>query len=261
MTIRAVIAEDEPISRGRLRQLVHNIPEFEVVGECRNGRETIDAVLLQKPDLLFLDVQMPDIDGFGVLRALESGPIPTVIFTTAFDKYAVSAFEHHALDYLLKPFDEERFQKAIIRARSHILRGKAEAAGQIHSFLEDPEVSRRAKQLIIKSGGRLLFLRMDDIDWIESAANYVRIHAGSHTYPFRTAINKLEDRLDKERFVRIHRSILINPDRIEELEPCGNSEFLVKLSTGKVLPMSRGYRKSFERFLKEKGDIRNLTGS
>src|ERR1700730_6532432 len=126
MTIRAVIAEDELISREHLRQLVSGSPDFEIVGECRNGRETIDTVLVKKPDLLFLDVQMPDIDGFGVLQALKSGPIPSVIFTTAFAKYAVNAFEHHALDYLLKPFDQERFEKAITRARLHCHHRKEE---------------------------------------------------------------------------------------------------------------------------------------
>ena len=252
MNIRAIIAEDEPLARNKLVTLLTEESDVQVVATCANANQTVEAVLAHRPDLLFLDVEMPGGTGFSVLEALEPDRRPAVIFTTAFDHYAVRAFEAYALDYLLKPFDQERLQKAVTRARLQLQRGDGrERVGQM---LKDPRVSHTSKdRLIIKSGGRVLFLNVGEIDWIEASANYVKIHTGKDNHLFRETMYGMERRLDPQRFARIHRSIIANLVKIKELRTCNSGEFIVTMHDGKELPGSRNYRSAILPFLKKTG--------
>ncbi len=244
MKIRALIVDDEPLARARLRALLADEPDVEVVGECGDGLEAVAAVQDLTPDLLFLDVQMPTLDGFGVLEALEAGPMPAIIFVTAYDRYALRAFEVHALDYLLKPFDRDRFHKALERARAALDRpGKAEADQRLLGLLQDQKKAPRPlERLLIKTAGRVFFLRTEEIDWIEAAGNYVRLHVGAEAHLLRETMNGLEARLEPARFLRIHRSTIVNVDRIQELQAWFHGDYLVILRGGTQLTLSRGYR-------------------
>jgi two-component system LytT family response regulator len=251
MPIRAVIADDEPLARERIRSLLADHSEVEVAAETRDGRETILAVQKHKPDLLFLDVEMPEIDGFGVLRAFAPSELPVVIFTTAYDHYAVQAFDSYALDYLLKPFDKDRFARAVDRARQQIEKAQSgDFARRLMNLLKDVKAGpRRTDRLVIKSGGRVIFLKAEEIDWIEAAANYVRLHVGKESHLLRETMNNLETQLDPDKFMRIHRSIIVNIDKIRELQPCNNGEYVVILQDGKELSLGRSYRDRLEQFL------------
>jgi two-component system, LytTR family, response regulator len=239
--IRAMIAEDEPIARERMRRLLSQENGVEVIGECRDGEEAVTLVRQLKPDLLFLDVEMPGMDGFGVLKALGTDAHPVVIFTTAYNQYAVKAFDIHAVDYLLKPFDQMRFRRAVERARAQMANGKSEFAPR-REPLHAGEGTTAVDRLVIRSGGRVVFLRTSEIDWIEAAGNYVRIHCHEQTHLVRETMSSMEAKVDAKRFLRIHRSIIVNVERIRELEPCGNGEYIVHLRGGKGLSLSRGYR-------------------
>jgi two-component system LytT family response regulator len=227
--------------------------DVEVVAQCGNATQTISEVLQRKPDLLMLDIEMPGGNGFDVLEAIHGEVTPAVIFTTAFDHYAVKAFESQALDYLLKPFDKERLQKALARARMTIKNGKgAEHTDRIQGLLKDPRVNpRSSERFIIKSGGRVLFLNVNEIDWIEAAANYVKIHSGKDMHLLRETMNNVETRLDPSKFIRIHRSIIANIEKIRELRTCNSGEFIVTMKDGKELSGSRSYRPSVSPFLKK----------
>ena len=220
MSIRAIIAEDEPVARQALVTMART-NGIQVLAECRDGEETICNLQKYRPDLLFLDVQMPGIDGFGVLQGMQPGTIPAVIFTTAYDRYAVRAFEHDAVDYLLKPFDEERFRKAVVRAQSQLDNASKHAA-LISHFLGELNQARQAapspERLVIRSRGQIAFLRIDEIDWIESSHNNLKIHVGSSVHLLRETIGDIETRLQPDRFLRIHRSIIVNVDRVLRLE-------------------------------------------
>ena len=245
--MRAVIADDEPLSREKLRMLLEHEPELEVVAECTGLEDTLSAVRTQHPDLLLLDIEMEGGTGFDVLRSLPSGEKPIVIFTTAYDSYALQAFEAHALDYLLKPFDQERLHRALDRARSEM--AKSTRGGLTTNLPSTLAIGRRPPEnrLIIKSGGRVVFFQIDEIDWIEAAANYVRLHvAGKNAYLFRESIGRMADKLDPMQFIRIHRSFIVNVSKIKELQPCNNGEFMVSLRNGKELPCSRFYRHALE---------------
>lgn len=244
MKIRTLIVDDEPLGRERIRTLLADDPEIEVTGECRDGRRAIAAIEHIRPDLIFLDVQMPEVDGFAVLDAIAGERMPAIIFVTAYDRYAVQAFEVHALDYLLKSFDRERFQAALQRAKEEIRRSKEGFLNErLAGLLEDLQAKqKRLTRLVVKSAGRIVFLRVEEIDWVEAADNYVRIHSGRESHLIRETLQSLESRLNPEKFLRIHRSTLVNLDRIRELRPIFHGDYLVKLNDGTELTLSRNYR-------------------
>jgi two-component system LytT family response regulator len=245
--LRAIIADDEPLSREKLRFLIEKENEVDIVAECTGVEDTVTAIRANHPDVLLLDIEMEGGNGFDVLRAIPNAELPIVIFTTAYDNYALQAFESQALDYLLKPFDQERLHRALERARSEVAKS---ARGAINENLVNLLAARRAsaeKRLIIKSGGRVVFIQLDEIEFIEAAANYVRLFVtGKNAYLFRESIGRMADKLDPAQFIRIHRSYIVNISKIKELQPCNNGEFMVALRNGKELPCSRFYRHSLE---------------
>jgi len=243
--------DDEPLARERIRALLAEEPDIEVIGECANGREVVPAVQSQRLDLLFLDVQMPELDGFEVLGMIRNEKMPVIVFVTAYDQYALRAFEVHALDYLLKPFDRERFQKALQRARVQIQQAKDGDLNQrLLALLENLQPERKwLERLVIKSGGRVFFLKVDEIDWIEAAGNYVRLHAGRESHLLRETIKNLETQLNSKKFLRINRSTIVRIDRIKELQPWFNGEYAIILQDGARLTSSRGYRERLDALL------------
>jgi two-component system LytT family response regulator len=244
MKIRTLIVDDMLLARKRVRRYLSADPEIEIVGECADGHEAIAAIKSLAPDLLFLDVQMPELDGFGVLEAVGPANCPAVIFVTAYDQFALRAFEVHALDYLLKPFDRERVRKAIERAKSQLRQRESGALDErLHALLKDLKTEPQyLKRLAVKTTGRTIFLLTEEIDWIESAGNYLKLHAGRESHLVRERMSQLESKLDPSTFVRIHRSTLVNIERIKEMQPLFNGDQLVTLRDGKQLTMSRTYR-------------------
>lgn len=244
MKIRTLIVDDEPLGRERIRTLLAGDAEIEVVGESADGRSAISVIEKLTPDLVFLDVQMPEVDGFGVLEAICGELMPAIVFVTAYDRYAVKAFEVHALDYLLKSFDRERFDCALQRAKAAVRHSREGTLNErLAGLIEDLEARKeRPTRLVIKSGGRIAFLRVDEIDWVEAADNYVRVHAGKEAHLIRETLQSLEKRLDPGKFLRIHRSSLVNLERIRELRPTFHGDYLVKLLDGTELTLSRNYR-------------------
>ena len=251
MKIRALIVDDEPLARERIKRFLSGETDIELVAECADGLEALIRIRELRPDLVFLDIQIPERDGFGVLEELgpEEMP-PAVIFITAYDRYAIRAFEFHALDYLLKPYHQERFRLAIERARSQIrhvrsgIGASARLDERLISLLENLKSGQQKylERLMIKGDGRVFFLRADEIDWIEAEGNYVRLHAGRQTHLMRETMTGLEGRLDPEKFLRIHRSTLVNIERIKELQPMFGGEYTVILRDGTELTLSRTYR-------------------
>jgi two-component system LytT family response regulator len=246
--IRTVIVDDEPLARERIAMLLANEPDIEIVAQCRDGEEAIAAIRDHAPDLVFLDVQMPQMSGFDVIDAVGAGRMPLVIFVTAYDEHALRAFEVKALDYLLKPFDRERFADALERARKQIEREETGDLGRrLLALVKDLRPSQpKPDRLVVKSAGRLFYLRMDEIDWIEAAGNYVRLHVGPTSHLLRETMNAIEGRLDPEKFFRIHRSRIVNMERIQEMQPWLNGEYAVLLRTGTRLTLSRGYREKLQ---------------
>ena len=246
--LRAIIADDEGLARQKLRILLDVEGQVFVVAECRDGKEAIAAVRVHRPDLLLLDIQMPDLDGFQVLSEISPSEMPVVIFTSAYDQYAIRAFQAHALDYLLKPFDQERLHQALERARSELRKStNREITQRILELLSQVKgakvpASEDDSRLVIKTKGRIVFLNVDDLDWVEAAANYVRLNANGETYLFRETISRISERLNPNRFIRIHRSIIVNVRKIKELMPVNSGEYVVILKSGKELSCSRGYR-------------------
>jgi len=245
---RVLIADDEPLARERLRTLLGAEEWVEVVGECQNGNEAVDSIAKLQPDLVFLDVQMPGATGFDVIDAVGPDRMPLVVFVTAFDKYALRAFDVHALDYLLKPFDRERFGQALGRARQQLeRRSGGDLERRLLELVQDLKgTSHRLERFVIKAGGRVFFVRSDEIDWIEAAGNYVRLHVGTTSHLLRETMNAIEGRLDPEKFFRIHRSRIVNMERIQEMQPWLNGEYAVVLRTGTRLTLSRGYREKLQ---------------
>lgn len=278
MPVRTLIVDDERMARKRLRTLLADDADVDVVGECTNGRDAVLAIEERKPDLVFLDVQMPELDGFAVVHAVGVDRMPVTVFVTAFDQYALKAFEAHALDYLTKPFDRERFQTSLGRAKHQVrLRltptlasdttsaaiapmtslapdvadAATAAPGQsaaslnerLVSLLSDLEKRQQyAERLVVKSAGRVTFLRVDEIDWIEAAGNYVRLHAGRDAHLLHEGLAALATRLDPSRFARIHRSTLVNLDRVREVQPWFHGDAIAILRDGTRLQVSRTYR-------------------
>jgi len=247
-TARVVIADDEPLARERLRMLLDGQDDIEVVGECQDAAQAIDAIRRLRPDLVFLDVQMPGASGFDVVAALDQDRLPLVVFVTAFDHYALKAFDVHALDYLLKPFDRERFLQALGRARTQLQRpANGELRRRLLDLVRDLQPSPpRLDRFVIKSGGRVFFVRADEIDWIESAGNYVKLHVGPEAHLFRETMNAIEAQLAPETFYRIHRCHIVNIERVKELQPWFNGEYVVFLRSGTRLTLSRGYREKLQ---------------
>ncbi len=237
--IRTLIIDDESLARERIRDMLASQPQIEIIADCANGQEAIEAIQLHSPDLVFLDVEMPGIDGFGVLEALPPERIPTIIFVTAYDQYAVRAFEVYAFD------------KALDRAKAQISSERSDALSQrILSALE--EIKSRPvhlERLVIKMNGHVFFIKAEEIDWLEAEGNYVRLHAGKESYLLRDTITALELQLDPKRFIRVHRSAIVNIDRITELQPWFHGEYRIILSEGVQLTLSRTYREKLHELL------------
>jgi two-component system LytT family response regulator len=254
--IRALIVDDEPIARRGIRTNLKTEPDVEIIGECSNGREAVAAIEKQKPDLIFLDVQMPLLDGFGVVETLGAENLPAVVFVTAFDEHAIRAFEINALDYLLKPVDPERFQKTLERARGQIKNSKARGFNEkISALLENletaaPKSSAYLERIVIKDAGRITFVDADEIIWISSEGNYVKIHASGKSYLLRETMDAMERKLDPQKFLRLRRSTIVRIEKIKELYPLFNGEFQVILKDGTKLSSSRRYRQNLDALLK-----------
>jgi two-component system LytT family response regulator len=249
MNVRTLIVDDEPLARDRLTALVAAEPGLEKVGESAAVAEAVAAIKDLRPDLVFLDVQMPGGTGFDVLEALPPDEVPLVIFVTAYDQFALKAFDVHALDYLVKPFDRDRFRKAVARAREHLERRQAGGGSdpRLVALMNDVQGKPRPlERLVVKSGGRVYFLRLEEIDWIEAAGNYLKLHVGGETHLLRETMGDLEARLDPRQFLRIHRSTIVNVERIQELQPLFHGDYVVILRGGKELTLSRNYRKKIE---------------
>ena len=246
--LKALIVDDEPLARERLASLLSAEPDVQIVGQCRDGEEAVTAIEDHSPNLVFLDIQMPQMSGFDVIEAVGSERMPLVIFVTAYDQHALKAFQVRALDYLLKPFDRERFTDALQRARTQIERDETGDLGRrLMALVKDLRKDQpRAERLVVKSGGRLYFLRADEIDWVEAAGNYVRLHVGNTAHLLRETMTAIEGRLDPEKFFRIHRCRIVNMERIQEMQPWLNGEYSVVLRTGTRLTLSRGYREKLQ---------------
>lgn len=253
--IRTVIVDDEPLARRGIRAQLEEERDVEIIAECGNGREAVARIRELEPDLVFLDVQMPELDGFGVLKELGAERLPAVIFVTAYDHYALRAFEVHALDYLLKPFDADRFAKALERARTQIERRSiSDLSHRLQSLIDDLKTNQKyAERLVIKSAGKIFFLGVEEIDWVEAADNYVRLHTGRDAHLLRETMNSLESRLDPAQFLRIHRSTILNVRRIKELHPLFRGEYEVVLRDGTRLASGRGYRDKLQELFGNSG--------
>jgi two-component system, LytTR family, response regulator len=251
MTIRALIVDDEPPARDLISTLLRDEPDLEVVGQCANGRDAVAAIKRHSPDLVFLDVQMPGMDGFAVLAELTADRLPLVIFVTAFDQHAIRAFEVHALDYLLKPFEYDRLRQAVRHARTQLAQGPA-TAGQTRLISLLEELHNRGQswnRLAIRDAGRILFLQPDEIDWIEAEGNYVRLHVGKESHLLRETMNATEERLASKNFLRVNRSTIVNLERVTEWQPLFHGDSVVILRDGTRLTVSRGYRQSLDRLV------------
>jgi two-component system LytT family response regulator len=254
--IRTVVVDDEKPARVRLLELLQRESDVEVVGTASDGRAALDLVRRAKPDLLFLDIQMPKLDGFGVLRQLSPEELPITVVVTAFDKYAIQAFDAHAIDYLLKPFSDQRFDNALSRTRKYL--GTADPREQADQLTaaagERQSVDARSgylERVVLKSNGCITFLDVDDIDWIEAADVYVYLHVGPHKHLYRSSVTHLLQRLDPHRFVRIHRSTAVNTSRIRELHARSHGDFTLILKGGHELSLSRAYRSHVEAWLRQ----------
>jgi two-component system LytT family response regulator len=253
--VRTVIADDEPLARRKLRILLDSEADVQVIAECQDGGQTLSAIRAYRPDLLLLDIQMPDRDGFQVLSEISREEMPVVIFTSAYDQYAIRAFEAHALDYLLKPFDQGRLHQAVERARFELRQSKdREITHRILDLLSRVKSDKQTApehegRLVIKTKGRIVFLNLEEIDWVEAAANYVRLNSGKESYLFRETISRTSERLNPNHFIRIHRSVIVNVRKIKELIPVNSGEYIVVLKSGKELSCSRGYRTNVQHLI------------
>lgn len=256
MTIRTLIVDDEAPARSRLRHSLKDEPDFQIIGECANGREALEAIRRDKPELVFLDIQMPRLTGFDVCAQLSDAgvPLPFIIFCTAYDQYALKAFEVHAIDYLLKPFDRDRFKKALDQARTRLHQARpAPADSRLTELLNDLRVGvKHPDRLVFKTDGRVIMVRAEAIDWLEADGNYVRIHCGSEAHYVRETLANLETQLPTQRFMRLSRSALVNLDRIKEFQPLFYGDYAVILQTGAKLTLSRNYRDRLEKLLEKR---------
>jgi two-component system LytT family response regulator len=250
MSMRVVIVDDEPVARRRLRRLLRFVPEAAVIGEAGDGAAALDVIREVTPDVVLLDVQMPELDGFALLQAMSPDEIPVIIFVTAYDQYALRAFEVHALDYLLKPVDAERLATAMSRARLRLHERKGMTDERVIALLQAMAPGRRhLTRIPVRTEGRVHLLDLTDVDWISAADNYVTLHAGPREYLVRDTMGRLERELDPDAFVRIHRSTIVRVERVRELLPDFHGDFTVVLKNGTELTLSRGYRPKLEALL------------
>lgn len=255
MSIRTLIVDDEPLARERLRNLLDAEPDIELLGESGDGADALRLLEELRPDLVFLDVQMPNLDGFSVVETL-GDEAPVVVFVTAFDQFAVRAFDAQALDFLVKPFGRERFQQTLDRARTRLSQLKKQDLGkEVLSALEGLRTGRRpyVERLVIKSGGKLVFVRVAEIDWIEASGNYVRIHCKGETHLLRETMNGIETKLDPAQFIRIHRSRIANVERMKEVQPWFHGDYVVVMHDGTQLTWSAGYRERLQELQRGSG--------
>ncbi len=252
MKLRTIIVEDEPLARERLQNLLTADPEIELVAECANGAEAVAQITEHQPDLVFLDIQLPELDGFGVLASLDQEHLPAVIFITAYDRFALKAFEVHALDYLLKPFDSTRFRSALQRAKDSLERRAKTPAEEpgLRNFIEESRPENEAiTRLAVKSSGRSIIIKVDEIFCIEAAENYVKVHTEREAHLHRETMKSIESRLPSDRFVRISRTCIVNADQIKEVQPFFNDTFVVILKNGARLNATRTHRDKVKQFL------------
>ncbi|MEM6414789.1 MAG: LytTR family DNA-binding domain-containing protein [Pseudomonadota bacterium] len=266
--ITIVLVDDEPLANTGMRARLDAFPELEIIAECANGKDAVKTIKRLSPDLIFLDIQMPGLDGFGVVRALIGGPAPLVVFVTAYDKYAIEAFEANALDYLVKPVEPERLSEAVHRARDAIKSRtaakresklvellsslKEKDQDRIKELIEDTawlDKDRFAERLSFKDGAKVVILNAEDIEWIDAAGDYMVVHANGQTHIIRETMKTLQQRLDPSRFQRIHRSAIVNVNMVQELNPHSNGEYFVTLRNGTQLKLSRSYKDVVSRFI------------
>jgi two-component system, LytTR family, response regulator len=250
--IRVVIADDQPMARERLVALLAEQRDVNIVATCASGAEAVTAIEAYRPELVFLDMQMPELDGFGVISAVGPERMPPVVFVTAYDQFALRAFEVHALDYLLKPFGRQRFEQALERARQHLAREHAgELATRLMALVQDAQIRRpAAERLVVRSGARVVFVDVANIDWVEAEGNYVRLHVGNDSHLMRETMLAMEQRLGATQFIRIHRSRIVNADRVKELRLTPNGDYEAVLRSGTTLGVSRLYRDALQERLK-----------
>lgn len=241
MTLRAVVVDDEAVARRRIRRLLEREADVTILAECANGAEALDTLRQESPELVFLDVQMPEMDGFDVIARVSRDRLPCVIFVTAYDRYAMQAFDVHAIDYLLKPFSAARFQLAMARARERIRFRQADD-GLLDLIATVRGRSQYLSRISVRTGGRILLVDVRTVDWIEAADNYVRLHCGNREHVVRETLASLERQLDPDCFIRIHRSVVVRIDRIREFHPATHGDLDVVLRDGTQLTMSRTWR-------------------
>lgn len=254
MNNKALIVDDEPLAREVIKVWLAPHHEIELVGEAANGRAAVAAVHRLKPDLVFLDVQMPDLDGFGVVRKISAPLMPAIIFVTAYDRFAVRAFEVHALDYLLKPFPQSRFNEALNRALQQLTQRRPDITNaNLFAWLAAHEERRlpSPQRISVKANGKIILLKTADVDWIEAAGDYVALHIGNKSHLIHETMNSLALKLNPSQFLRIHRSMMVNIERVRELHPHRNGEYYVMLYNGVKLKLSRNYRDNLQAWLGE----------
>ena len=248
MTIRALIVEDEPLARTRLRRLLESHPDVEIVAECSGVREALDVIGEVRPDLLFVDVQMPQESGFDLLHALGDDRQPVIIVTTAHSEYALEAFEADVADYLVKPFGNDRLTRALERARRLLAGGRGPAA----TTAPRRAAEQRRERFAVRARGEIIFVKASQIDWISSEGNYSRLHCGEASYLLRESMQSLDESLDPATFVRVHRSAIVNIDRVKKLVAGGDSAFSITLATGATVPLGPSYRGRLEQLVGQK---------
>jgi two-component system LytT family response regulator len=260
---KALIVDDEPLARRTIKALLEDDPSMEIIGECGSGPEAVNFIHEQPPDILFLDIQMPGMNGFEVLARIEHDRIPAVVFVTAFDQYALKAFEVHALDYLLKPFTDQRFKETLRQAKTNVEMKEMNRLSQSlmallkeHAGLQTGTTKRKSylSRFMIKLGGRVVFINAAEVDWIAADNYYIKLHVGGKSHLLRISMNELEEKLDPEKFLRIHRSTIINFDRVKELHQNPNGEYVVVLKNGTELKLSRSRRERLMELLMHNHD-------
>jgi two-component system LytT family response regulator len=257
MPIRALIVDDEPLARTGVQQLIDPLDDVTIVGEATDGDEAVREIAAQEPDLVFLDVQMPEMSGLEVVREMGVEDMPLTIFVTAYDQYALEAFEAHALDYLLKPIEEDRFDEAMERAREQLRRAEADTLNQqLQGLLReyaDEEDRDAIERFTVRSRDRIYFVDVEDVQWIESEGDYVALHDGEDAHLVRKTMKKLEEQLASDQFLRVHRSYIVNADYIEELRPLDHGTYQLRMASGTPLKTSRGYSDNIDALLDTTG--------
>lgn len=239
--IKILIVDDEPFARRYIREMLKGDADVEIVGEAGNGKKAGQMIAEADPDLVFLDVQMPEMDGLSLLESLDPKSLPFIIFTTAYEEYAIKAFEYHALDYLLKPFDQKRFASALEHAKRSIRSGDS-ASSQIMELISSIKKPKYLERLLIKHNGRIVFVNIKDVDWIKADDKYLQIRHGGTKHMIRQALHALKSQIDPEMFVQVNRSVLVNVERIKELHPMFNGDHEVKMADGATFTLSRGHK-------------------